>query len=100
MIKYNVTNDYTTSISISTCHKLKSYLLDTPAITFMLIVMCLYLLENEVSISATDTLNCGEGKHDVSLAIDVRVHNTKNVLEVLRDDQRHLRAPEMVAIFV
>ena len=51
-----------------------------------------YLLENEVGVSSTDTLDGGEGEHDVPLAVDVRVHHTKDVLEVLRDDQRHLGA--------
>ena len=49
-----------------------------------------YLLENEVSVTATDTLDSAHGEHDVSLSVDVGVHHTEDVLEVGRDDQRHL----------
>ena len=53
-----------------------------------------YLLQDQVSISPTDTLDGGHGKHDGPLAVDVGVHHTEDVLEVGRDDQRHFGSPE------
>ena len=49
-----------------------------------------YLLEDEVSVTATDTLDGAHGEHDVPLSVDVGVHHTEDVLEVGGDDQRHL----------
>ena len=49
-----------------------------------------YLLEDDVGVTPADTLDGGHGEHDVPLAINVGVHHTQNVLEVGRDDQRHL----------
>ena len=54
-----------------------------------------YLLEDKVGVTTTNTLDGGDGEHDVPLTIDIRVHNTQNVLKGWRDDQRHLGSPEM-----
>ena len=51
-----------------------------------------YLLEDDVGVPATDSLDGGHGEHDVALAVNVGVHDTQNVLEVGWDDQRHLEA--------
>ena len=48
------------------------------------------LLEHDVGVAAPDALDGRHGEHDVALAVDVRVHHTEDVLEVLRDHQRHL----------
>ena len=53
-----------------------------------------HLLEDDVGVPPADALDGGHGEHDVSLAINVRVHDTQNVLEVLGDDQRHLGRDE------
>jgi hypothetical protein len=41
------------------------------------------LLADQVGVSATDTLNLGQGVHDLLLAIDVGVQQTNNVLEAV-----------------
>ena len=40
------------------------------------------LLADQVRITASDTLDLGEGVHDLLLAIDVGIEQTKNELEV------------------
>ncbi len=52
------------------------------------VIFC-YLLEDDVGVTAADTLDGREGEHDVPLAIDVRVHHTQDVLEVGRHHERH-----------
>ena len=42
------------------------------------------LLADQVGVSATDTLDLGQGVHDLLLAIDVRVQQTDDVLEAGR----------------
>lgn len=39
------------------------------------------LLANQVGISATDTLDAGQGVHDLLLSIDVGVEKTQNELD-------------------
>lgn len=41
------------------------------------------LLADQVRVSATDTLDLGQGVHDLLLAIDVRVQQTDDVLEAV-----------------
>lgn len=48
-----------------------------------LVQIDLSLLANNVGKSATNTLNGGQGIHNLLSAIDVRVQNTENVLELL-----------------
>ena len=48
------------------------------------------LLETQVGVTTTNTLDGGEGEHDAGLSINVGVENTKNVLEVGWNHQRHL----------
>ena len=48
-----------------------------------------HLLEDDVCVPAADPLDGGHGKHDVALPVNVGVHDTQDVLEVGRDDQRH-----------
>jgi len=48
------------------------------------------LLETQVGVTTSNTLDRGQGEHDAGLAINVGVENTKNVLEVWRNHQRHL----------
>lgn len=38
------------------------------------------LLAHQVGVPATNTLDLGEGKHDLALALDVGVEQTQNVL--------------------
>merc|ERR1719431_787020 len=44
----------------------------------------------KIGITTTNTLDGGEGEHDARLSVDVGIQNTKNVLEVGRNNQRHL----------
>lgn len=48
------------------------------------------LFADQVGVTASDTLDLGEGVHDLLLAIDVGVEQTKNELEVglLSRDER------------
>jgi len=48
------------------------------------------LLQADVGVTTSNSLDGGHGEHDAGLTIDVRVQNTKNVLEVWRNNQRHL----------
>jgi hypothetical protein len=41
------------------------------------------LLADQVGVAATDTLDLGQGVHDLLLAIDVRVQQTDDVLEAI-----------------
>ena len=47
------------------------------------------LLEAQVGVPATNTLDGGHGEHDVGLSLNVGVENTKNVLEFGVNNQRH-----------
>lgn len=40
------------------------------------------LLADQVGVAATDTLDLGQGVHDLLLSINVGVEETQNVLEV------------------
>lgn len=42
------------------------------------------LLENDVGVSPTDTLNRGHGEHNLLPTIDVGVEDTQDVLKLLR----------------
>lgn len=46
------------------------------------------LLQHNVGIATTHTLDGSHGNANFALAIDVRIHDTKNVLELLWDDER------------
>ena len=48
------------------------------------------LLQADVGVTTSNSLDGGHGEHDARLTVDVRVQNTKNVLEVWRNNQRHL----------
>ena len=48
------------------------------------------LLQDDVGVPAPDPLDGGEGEHDAGLAVNVGVQHTENVLEVGRNNQRHL----------
>jgi hypothetical protein len=50
------------------------------------------LATNDVSVTTTDTLDGRQSECDLSATIDVRVHNTKNVLKFLGNHQRHLQS--------
>ena len=52
-----------------------------------------YLLEDKVGVPATNSLDGGDGEHDVPLAVNVGVHDTQNVLKRGGDNQRHLGGP-------
>lgn len=46
------------------------------------------LLEDDVGITATNTLDGGHGDGNLAFTIDVRIHDTKDVLKLLWNDQR------------
>ena len=48
------------------------------------------LLQADVGVATSDSLDGGHGEHDARLTVNVRVKNTKNVLEVSWNNQRHL----------
>lgn len=52
------------------------------------------LLARDVGKATPDTLDGGEGEHDLFLPINVRIQQTQNVLEVLVRDQRLQHAPK------
>lgn len=58
------------------------------ALSSALVQINVGLLQHDVGISATDTLDGSHGEHHLPFAIDVRAENTKNVLELLRDYER------------
>jgi len=50
------------------------------------------LLANDVGVATTDTLDFGQGVHDLALAINIGVEETQNVLKLLvgfRDNEGH-----------
>merc|ERR1719365_176768 len=49
------------------------------------------LLQDDVGITSTDTLDGGQRKHNIGFSLNVGVENTKNMLEVRRNNQRHLK---------
>merc|ERR1719211_200371 len=49
------------------------------------------LLQADVGVTTSDSLDGGHGEHDARLSVDVGVENTKNVLEIGWDHQRHLQ---------
>lgn len=44
--------------------------------------------QDNMSVTSANTLDGSDGEGDLPPTIDVRVQDTKNVLELLRDDQR------------
>lgn len=46
------------------------------------------LLEDDVGVTTTNSLDRSHGEHDFSITVDVRAHDTKNVLELLWNDER------------
>lgn len=46
------------------------------------------LLQNNVGVSSAYTFDGCHGKHHLTFAVDVRTHDTKNVLELLWYDER------------
>ena len=59
--------------------------------TSTLVQINIGLLADQVGVTATDTLDLGQGVHDLLLAIDVGVQKTQDELEVrlLSRDERH-----------
>jgi hypothetical protein len=45
------------------------------------------LLATNVGVTTANALDGGHREHDLGLAVDVRVHDTQNVLELVRHDQ-------------
>merc|ERR1712142_276904 len=48
------------------------------------------LPQDDMGIASANTLNGSDGEGALPPSINIRVENTKDVLELLRDDQRHL----------
>jgi len=48
------------------------------------------LLEGNVCEPPSDALDGRDGEHRVPLSLQIRVHHTQNVLEVVRRNQRHV----------
>ena len=47
------------------------------------------LLQDNVGVATTHTLDGGHGDTNLAFTIDVRIHDTKNVLKLFWDDERH-----------
>lgn len=58
-------------------------------LTGTLVEVHIGLLADNVRETASDSLDRGERKHGLAVTIDIRVHNTQNVLKTFGDDQRH-----------
>ena len=58
-----------------------------------------HLLEDKVGITTTNTLDGGDGEHDVPLTINVGVHHTQNVLERWGNNQRHSGSLEKMEMY-
>merc|ERR1712014_460392 len=58
-------------------------------LTSTLVHVNIGLLTADNSKTATDTLDGSQSKRNFASSIDVRVHHTKNVQKLLRNDQRH-----------
>merc|ERR1712050_411295 len=58
-------------------------------LTSALVHVNISLLTADDSKTATDTLDGIQSKRNFTSFIDVRVHHTKNVQKLLRNDQRH-----------
>lgn len=57
------------------------------------------LLADDVRVAATNTFDLGQGVHDLALAIDVGIEQTKDVLELLvllREYERHLETKSAI----
>jgi hypothetical protein len=56
------------------------------------------LLDDDVRVASTDTLDAGQGKHDLLFAVDIGVEETENVLEgvLVGDDESHGLSLEVV----
>jgi len=50
------------------------------------------LLADDVGESATASFDTGHSEHDLTTAINVRVHHTKNVLKLFWHYQRHFKS--------
>ncbi|EZA49600.1 hypothetical protein X777_12145 [Ooceraea biroi] len=46
------------------------------------------LLQDDIGVTPTNTFDRSHGKHDFSITIDIRAHDTKNVLKLLRNHER------------
>lgn len=46
------------------------------------------LLQDNIGVPPAHTLDCSHGKHDFSVTVNIRAHDTKNVLELLGDYER------------
>lgn len=46
------------------------------------------LLQDDVGVTTAHTLDGGHGEHNLALAIDVRTHDTQDVLELLGKGER------------
>lgn len=44
--------------------------------------------ENNISVTPANTFDGSHGKHDFSVTVDIRAHDTKNVLILFRNDER------------
>ena len=58
-------------------------------LTRSLVLIDIRLLANKVGKSPANTLDLAQRKHDLRLPIDIRIQNTKNVLEVFILQVRH-----------
>merc|ERR1719452_97198 len=61
-------------------------------ITSSLAEINISFFEDEVGISATNSLNGSHSKHDLTTSINGGVEDTQNLLEIWGDNQRHFRS--------
>lgn len=68
-------------------HDLLNLLFSQLPSTLGLVNVC--LLQHNVGVAPTNTLDGRHGEHNLAPAINVGVHQTQDVLELLRQDERH-----------
>lgn len=66
---------------------IKAYYLFFRALSSTLVKINVGLLEDNVGITSTNSLDGSHCEHDFSITIDVRAHDTKNVLELLWNNE-------------
>lgn len=68
------------------------------AFSSSLIQINISFLQDNVGVTATNTLDCSHSEHDFPVTIDIRAHDTKNVLELLGNYERLESSEGLVSI--
>jgi hypothetical protein len=55
-----------------------------------LVAVNISLAEDDVRVTATNTLDCGHSDWNLALSVNVGAHDTQNMLKLFGYDERHL----------